>query len=184
MFSGALGKSLKPATHMPAADARPNVAVLLLAGTPDFFDIVKVFFDRPPIRYRLQDQLDTHRCVCADVCRPSTIGMLQNNDPNPAADNLTGRQQCLVSALGHLAAACILDRFPSTATRRSLLQADPVLSVLARTPALPLSVHRKIKQFGVAAEPGHDGRTASNQRTHQRRRCDSHSSSRCNRGAE
>lgn len=61
--------SIGPPAHIPATDARPNVADLLLACTPDFFDVVKVFFDRPAVRNNLQDCFNTHRCVRADVCR-------------------------------------------------------------------------------------------------------------------
>jgi hypothetical protein len=36
---------IEPAAQVPATDARIHVADLLLTGSPDLFDVVKVLFD-------------------------------------------------------------------------------------------------------------------------------------------
>ena len=152
---------------MPTSNARPHVSDLLLAGTPNLFGIVKVFFDRPTIRNGLQDHLNTHRGVRADVRGPGPARVFQQYDTNRSANNVTGRQKRLEATLRHDTATSIADRLPAVAARGALAQADSVLSVLAWSPALPKLVHGKAKQFGITPKPRHDRRPFGEQRTHE-----------------
>ncbi len=79
---------------------------------------------------------------------------------------MTGRQEGHVTSLGDHAATRVLDRLPAPRVNRSLLQANAVLTVLARAATQALFVHRKVEQFGITSQPCHHSRTFGNQRTH------------------
>jgi hypothetical protein len=50
--SAEFDQRVHPLVQVPAADVRPDIANLLLAGAPDFLHVVEVFFN-VPTRLRL-----------------------------------------------------------------------------------------------------------------------------------
>ena len=67
--------------------------------------------------------------------------MLKQHHSNSPANDMAGRQKRLVATLDHHAATTVANRLPTSAISRSLLQADAVLAVLARSTTLPGFVH-------------------------------------------
>ena len=63
----------QPLVQVPAADVRPEVADLLLARAPDFFNIVEVFFQSPARRDGFEDLAHADRRSGAEVRSPSAV---------------------------------------------------------------------------------------------------------------
>src|SRR6056297_535770 len=104
---------VKPTTQVPTTNARIQVADLLLTGSPDLFDVVKVLFDTPAVRDSLQDRLNTHRYVAAGVGRPVATSVFQKNDSDTAPERVTGGNKRFVTSRSHHAPAGIGNRRPS-----------------------------------------------------------------------
>src|SRR6056297_2717021 len=159
---------VKPTTQVPTTNARIQVADLLLTGSPDLFDVVKVLFDTPAVRNDLQDRLNTHRYIAAGVCRPVATSVFQNNHSDVSTESVAGGNKSLVTTIGRPASAGIRNRHPAVTSSGSLLQADAIFPIPTRPTALARLHCRNIEQFRIAAESGHDARTFGKQRTDKR----------------
>src|SRR6056297_455018 len=153
---------------MPTTDTRIQIADLLLARTPDLFNIMKVFFDAPSVRNDLQNRFGGHLQVAAGISRPITSSMLQQNHADRATKDFTGRDERLVASLLHHASTSVRDRLPTVSPTGASLQADAVLAIFARPSTLPRLTRRNIEQFCIAAKPGYHNCALSKKRADQR----------------
>lgn len=80
---------------------------------------MKVLFDTPAVRNDLQNRRHIHRRVGADVRRPVSAGVPQQDHADRATSDMTGRQEGLVTTFGHHTTTRVADRFPTPSIRRA-----------------------------------------------------------------
>ena len=115
-------QGVEPGVEMPAADARPDVAHLLLPRSPDFLHVVEHFLDGPALGADGQDLSGVQGGVRAEVRGPVSRFVFQQNDPDDAGRRAGRRQEGLAAARELDATTEERDRLPAVAVSRAIRQ--------------------------------------------------------------
>src|SRR5260370_34024572 len=118
---------------MKDADVGPDVADLLLAGSPHLLEVVEVLLDRGPIGERLQDVLYGRVRVGAEESRPAAILLHHQYHADDPAGRRGGGPKRLVGLLDRLPIQGGWRRPPAALLPRPPGPNDP------RLPLLPLT---------------------------------------------
>ena len=113
-------QSVHPLIQMPAADVRPDVADLLLTGSPDFFDIVEMFFNCPARGNGLQNVANCDLCISAEIGSPAAIVESHDHDADDAAHQTRRCKERFTLPRHHRATTLIRHRFPAIGFCRKL----------------------------------------------------------------
>src|SRR5260370_37676112 len=100
---------------MKDADVGPDVADLLLAGSPHLLEVVEVLLDRGPIGERLQDVLYGRVRVGAEESRPAAILLHHQYHADDPAGRRAGGQKRLVRSFAPM--SITRDSLPPPAAR-------------------------------------------------------------------
>src|SRR5208282_4571904 len=156
---------------MIRGDVGPNVANLLLAGPPDFLDVVEVLLDGCPVGEGFENLGDGGLGIGAEESKATMI-FLDQDHSNHATCRTVGRQEGLAELGSRLVVDGARNLLPTAFLPGTLGQTDPVLAVLAG-PAAVASPTRpqdgwQVAQGSILAESAHNDH-ASGQGTTQER---------------
>ena len=153
-----LDQHMGPQAQVQRPHVRPQPTQLHLADLL----VVMVLLDRPAIRRRLDDRLDSGIGAGAEERPPCAILLPEDHDPHHAAGRSPSRQEALEVLGDAFACVCpVLDGLPTPLLPGPLGQAQAVLAVDRWTTPPPLPARcqhwRQVVQGGILAEPGdHD----------------------------
>ena len=152
-------QGMRPKVQMISSEVRPEVAKLLLAGSPYLLDVVEDLFDGRPIGERFQD-IPHARLRVGREEELAAVAFLDDDYSDHAASRMVGGQEGLVLFGHRLAVLHALDGSPAASRGRPLGQADAAFAVGWRPPrSASLSFFwfsRQIVQGGVLSQPADD----------------------------
>jgi len=106
-------QGMQPEIQAVHGEVRPDVANLMLSGSPHFLQIVEVLFDGGTIGEGFENRDDALLGIGSEEGAPA-MRFLDQHDPNHTAGGAIGYQERFVGLGGQAAVQHALDGFPST----------------------------------------------------------------------